>query len=143
MQSQRRCSMREQNETFNYTYSAEQQKEIETIRKKYIADTNNNEVNKLEQLRRLDYGVTKKANIISLSVGILSVLVMGSGMSLVMTDLGEKIGIAGTSLIGVLIGIVGMIGVILAYPLYRRIIEKERKKIAPQILKLTDELSQK
>jgi hypothetical protein len=68
---------------------------------------------------------------------------MGSGMSLVMTDLGEKIGIAGTSLIGVLIGIVGMIGVILAYPLYRRIIEKERKKIAPQILKLTDELSQK
>ncbi|RGG22865.1 hypothetical protein [Roseburia intestinalis] len=135
--------MREQNETFNYTYSAEQQKEIETIRKKYIADTNNNEVNKLEQLRRLDYGVTKKANIISLSVGILSVLVMGSGMSLVMTDLGEKIGIAGTSLIGVLIGIVGMIGVILAYPLYRRIIEKERKKIAPQILKLTDELSQK
>lgn len=132
--------MREQNETFNYTYSAEQQKEIETIRKKYIADTNNNEVNKLEQLRRLDYGVTKKANIISLSVGILSVLVMGSGMSLVMTDLGEKIGIAGTSLIGVLIGIVGMIGVILAYPLYRRIIEKERKKIAPQILKLTDEL---
>ena len=135
--------MREQNETFNYTYSAEQQKEIDTIRKKYIADTNNNEVNKLEQLRRLDYGVTKKANIISLSVGILSVLVMGSGMSLVMTDLGEKIGIAGTSLIGVLIGIVGMIGVILAYPLYRRIIEKERKKIAPQILKLTDELSQK
>ena len=135
--------MREQNETFNYTYSAEQQKEIETIRKKYIADTNNNGVNKLEQLRRLDYGVTKKANIISLSVGILSVLVMGSGMSLVMTDLGEKIGIAGTSLIGVLIGIVGMIGVILAYPLYRRIIEKERKKIAPQILKLTDELSQK
>lgn len=135
--------MREQNETFNYTYSAEQQKEIETIRKKYIADTNNNEVNKLEQLRRLDYGVTKKATIISLSVGILSVLVMGSGMSLVMTDLGEKIGIAGTSLIGVLIGIVGMIGVILAYPLYRRIIEKERKKIASQILKLTDELSQK
>lgn len=135
--------MRKQNETFNYTYSAEQQKEIETIRKKYIADTNNNEVNKLEQLRRLDYGVTKKANIISLSVGILSVLVMGSGMSLVMTDLGEKIGIAGTSLIGVLIGIVGMIGVILAYPLYRCIIEKERKKIAPQILKLTDELSQK
>lgn len=135
--------MREQNETFNYTYSAEQQKEIETIRKKYIADTNNNEVNKLEQLRGLDYGVTKKANIISLSVGILSVLVMGSGMSLVMTDLGEKIGIAGTSLIGVLIGIVGMIGVILAYPLYRCIIEKERKKIAPQILKLTDELSQK
>lgn len=135
--------MREQNETFNYTYSAEQQKEIETIRKKYIADTNNNEVNKLEQLRRLDYGVTKKATIISLSVGIISVLVMGSGMSLVMTDLGEKIGIAGTSLIGVLIGIVGMIGVILAYPLYRRIIEKERKKIAPQILKLTDELSQK
>lgn len=135
--------MSEQKETFNYTYSASQQKEIEEIRKKYITDTSTAEADKMEQLRKLDYSVTRKASTISLSVGILSVLIMGSGMSLVMTDLGKSLGMAGTSLTGILIGVAGMAGVILAYPLYRRIIEKERRKIAPQILKLTDELSQK
>ncbi len=135
--------MSEQKETFNYTYSASQQKEIEEIRKKYITDTSTAEADKMEQLRKLDYSVTRKAATISLSVGILSVLIMGSGMSLVMTDLGKSLGMAGTSLTGILIGVAGMAGVILAYPLYRRIIEKERRKIAPQILKLTDELSQK
>lgn len=135
--------MSEQKETFNYTYSASQQKEIEEIRKKYITDTSTAEADKMEQLRKLDYSVTRKASTISLSVGILSVLIMGSGMSLVMTDLGKSLGMAGTSLTGILIGVAGMAGVILAYPLYRRIIEKERRTIAPQILKLTDELSQK
>ncbi len=132
-----------QNETFNYTYSAEQQKEVEAIRKKYMEDETPTEADKMEQLRRLDYGVTKKATTAALSVGIISSLIMGSGMSLIMTDIGEKIGITATTLPGILIGIVGMVGVICAYPLYQRIIIKERKKVAPQILKLTEELSQK
>lgn len=132
-----------QNETFNYTYSAEQQKEVEAIRKKYMEDETPTEADKMEQLRRLDYGVTKKATSISLVLGVISALIMGSGMSLVMTDIGEKIGMTVTTLPGILIGIVGMVGVICAYPLYQRIIIKERKKVAPQILKLTEELSQK
>ena len=132
-----------QNETFNYTYSAAQQKEVEAIRKKYIEDETSTEVDKMTELRRLDYGVTKKATIASLCIGIISALIMGSGMSLVMTDIGEKIGMTATTLPGILIGIVGMIGVICAYPVYQRILIKERKKIAPQILKLTEELSQK
>lgn len=125
-------------ETFRYTYSAKQQNEIQNIRKKYAAP----EENKMEQLRRLDAGVTKKAASVSLAVGIVGVLLLGFGMSLVMTDIGavfhfsRSIGI----LIGVLIGIVGMAVVALAYPLYLKVIREEREKIAPEILRLTDEL---
>ncbi len=135
--------MSENKETFHYSYSASQQEEVEAIRKKYMADTISAQVDKMEQLRRLDAGVTQKATSISLALGVISALIMGSGMSLVMTDIGEKIGMSVTTLPGILIGIVGMVGVICAYPLYQRIIIRERKKIAPQILKLTEELSQK
>ncbi len=129
------------NETFNYTYSAVQQKEIEDIRKKYISNTVLEETDKMELLRKLDLGVTKKASVISLSVGIVSALIMGFGMSLVMTDMGAAIGMTSVMLPGILIGVLGMAGVISAYPLYQHIIKKERKRIAPQILKLTEELS--
>ncbi len=135
--------MSEHNNKFNYTYSASEQQEIENIRKKYISDKADGEPDKMEQLRRLDAGVTSKAMVVSLCVGIIGALVMGTGMSLIMTDLGEMLGIASTMVIGIILGIVGMIGVILAYPLYQYVIKKERKKIAPQILKLTEELSKK
>ncbi len=135
--------MSEQKETFSYTYSASQQQEVEAIRKKYTNDTAPTEIDKMTQLRRLDAGVTQKASVVALCVGIISALIMGSGMSLVMTDLGAKLGMTATTVPGILIGIVGMVGVILAYPLYQSIVKKERKKIAPQILKLTEELSQK
>ncbi len=139
----RRTIMNEPKDTFTYTYSASQQKEVEAIRKKYIADDTPAEVDKMEHLRRLDASVSKKASIVALIVGIISALIMGTGMSLVMTDLGTKIGMTATMVPGTLIGIVGMIGVIVTYPLYQYIVRKERKKIAPQILKLTEELSQK
>ncbi len=100
----------------------------------------------MTQHRRLDASVTQKASVVALCLGIISALIMGSGMSLVMTDLGAKLGMTATTVPGILIGIVGMVGmvgVILAYPLYRSIVRKERKEIAPQILKLTEALSQK
>ncbi len=135
--------MSEQKETFSYTFSASQQQEVEAIRKKYTDDTAPTEIDKMTQLRRLDAGATQKASVVALCVGIISALIMGSGMSLVMTDLGAKLGMTATTVPGILIGVVGMVGVILAYPLYQSIVKKERKKIAPQILKLTEELSQK
>lgn len=122
---------------------AAQQEEVEAIRKKYVADTPTDEANKMERLRRLDARVTNKATILSITVGIIGALIMGLGMSLVMTDIGDTLGIPSKLIVGIIIGIIGMIGVIIAYPLYQRVIVKERKKIAPQILKLTDELSQK
>ncbi len=133
--------MEEKKETFNYTYSAAQQEEIAAIRRKYAADTQPAEVDKMEQLRKLDAGVTNKASVVALCVGILSALIMGTGMSLVMTDLGTKLGMASALIPGIIIGIVGMAGVIAAYPLYQFVLKRQRAKVAPQILNLTDELS--
>ena len=132
-----------QNNKFSYTYSASEQQEIAEIRKKYVSDKADAGQNKLEQLRRLDAGVAGKAMAISLSVGIIGALVMGMGMSLILTDLGEMLGIASTFAVGITVGVIGMTGVILAYPLYRHVVKRERRKIAPRILELTDELSKK
>ncbi len=132
----------EEKETFTYTYSAAQQEEIAAIRKKYTASSEPASADKMAALRKLDAGVTNKATLVALCVGILSALIMGTGMSLVMTDLGAKLGFTSPLLPGILIGIVGMAGVIAAYPLYLLVLKKERAKVAPQILKLTEELSQ-
>ncbi len=132
--------MNEKNETFTYTYSAAQQEEIEAIRKKYLPAQERE--NKMETLRKLDASVTQKGMILSLVVGVLGALVMGAGMSLIMTDLGESLGIASVMVPGLILGIIGMAGVIAAYPLHQSITKKERERIAPEILKLTEELSQ-
>lgn len=127
-------------ETFHYTYSAKEQDEIKAIREKYVAPEETED--KMKQLRRLDTGVTQKATIVSLLFGIIGALMLGFGMSLAMTELREILGsYQGMSmLIGIVIGILGIVLISLAYPLYNRIIKKERKKIAPEIIRLTDEL---
>ena len=127
-------------ETFNYTYSAKEQEEIKAIRKKY--KTPDETENKMEQLRRLDSTVTKKATTVSLVFGVIGAIVMGAGMSLTMTDVGKIIGLLDgvAMLVGILIGIVGILLVCLAYPIYNHIVKKEREKIAPEIIRLTDEL---
>ncbi|MBQ9948248.1 MAG: hypothetical protein IJO91_07660 [Oscillospiraceae bacterium] len=126
--------------TFNYTYSAKEQEEIRNIRKKYEAPEKAE--NKMEHLRRLDAAVTKKATVVSLVFGVIGALILGTGMSLAMTEIGEMLGLHGATamLVGILIGIIGIVLVCVAYPVYNRIIKKEREKIAPQIIRLTDEL---
>lgn len=130
----------ENKENFSYTYSARQQKEVEAIRKKYMP----REEDKMAQLRSLHAIPTRKAQAASLVVGIIGALVMGAGMSLVMTDIGEILGAYGNyaTLIGIVVGVAGMVPVALAYPLYNRVLRNQRKKIAPQILKLSEELLQ-
>ncbi len=135
--------MSEQNKTFSYTYSAAQQEEVEAIRRKYVKENTPVEVDKMAELRRLDASATKKASVWGLCLGIISSLIMGLGMSLIMTDLGDKMGISSPFVYGAVIGVVGMVGVISAYPVYQRVLKRERKKIAPQVLQLTEELSQK
>ena len=127
-------------ETFNYTYSAKEQEEIKAIRKKYAVQEKTED--KMEQLRRLDAAVTQKATSVSLVFGVIGALILGMGMSLAMTDIGKIIGLLGgmAMLIGILIGIVGIVLVSVAYPIYNSIIKKEREKIAPEITRLTDEL---
>lgn len=125
-------------ETFQYTYSAKEQKEIQNIRKKYVAP----EEDKMERLRRLDAGVTRKATTVALVPGIIGVLLLGFGMSLVMSDLSRMIGFNQNMamLLGIIVGIIGIVLVCSAYPLYNHVTRKERAKIAPEILRLTEEL---
>lgn len=130
----------ENKETFNYTYSAKEQDEIKAIRKKYAAPEETED--KMAQLRRLDAGVTQKASVISLVFGVIGALLLGIGMSLTMSEFSKILGAYEDMalLIGIMIGIVGIVLVSLAYPLYNRIVKKEREKIAPEIIRLTDEL---
>lgn len=120
------------NETFNYTYSAAQQDEIKKIREKYSAPKERED--KMEQLRRLDRSVTKPGTIVSLIVGIVSSLIMGTGMSMCMVW-ADKLFIP-----GIIVGVAGMIGVIVAYPLYSLVTKRRREKLAPEIIRLSDEL---
>ena len=128
----------ETKEGFNFTYSAAQQQEVEDIRKKYLPK----EEDKMEQLRKLHAVPTQKAQAASLAVGVIGALIMGTGMSLAMTDIGQMLGSHRelSMLIGILIGLVGMVLVAFAYPLYNRVLRKEQEKIAPEILRLSDEL---
>ena len=128
--------MERNQETFSYTYSAQQQKEVQNIRKKYLPP----EEDKMERLRKLHHSATQKAQVWALILGVVGALIMGSGMSLVMTDIGEVIGLDNALIPGIVIGVIGMIPVILAYPTYNRVLTKERQRIAPEILRLTDEL---
>ena len=115
---------------FNYTYSAKQQEEIKNIRKKYISC----EEDKMERLRKLDESVTQKAMTISLIIGVISAIILGIGMCCCMVW-GDILFIP-----GIIIGLVGIVGVSLAYPAYTFVLKKEREKIAPEILRLIDEL---
>lgn len=114
---------------FSYTYSAKQQQEIESIRRKYLS----REENKLEQLHRLDKQAERPGTIVSILLGTISTLMLGVGMVLTMVYTRYFI-------LGIVIGLAGIAGVSLAYPLYLRITRREREKIAPEILRLTDEL---
>lgn len=122
--------MEDKNETFTYNYSSSQQAEVKSIREKYIPK----EEDKMEQLRRLDESATRPGMVAALTAGVISTLVMGFGMCCTMVWAGRWF------IPGIIIGVVGILGVMSAYPLYSRITKKRREKIAPEILRLTDEL---
>ena len=124
--------MEEKRETFTYTYSAAQQEEIKRIREKYTPPTQ--EEDKMERLRKLDRDVTKPGLIAALIVGVVSTLVMGLGMCCTMVW-GESLFVP-----GIVIGVIGIIGICAAYPLYTCVTKKQRDKLAPEIMRLTDEL---
>lgn len=120
----------ENTESFEYTYSAPEQEEVRRIREKYVPKTES----KMDQLRRLDASVTRKTNMVSIIVGTISALIMGLGMSMCMVWTQALL------IPGILVGAVGIVGVSLAYPLYLHTLKKERARIAPEILRLTEEL---
>ena len=129
-----------ENNGFQYTYSAKEQAELKRIRDKYTAPTEVED--KMARLRRLDASVTNTAQAVALVFGVIGTLILGFGMSIVMTELAESLGISGDAamVIGIIVGIVGGILASLAYPIYNAIVKAKRKKLAPEIIRLTDEL---
>ena len=120
---------------FEYTYSAQRQQEVEEIRKQYLPK----EEDKLAELRKLHAIPTQKAQAAALAVGVIGALILGTGMSLCMTDIGAALGRL-AMIVGIAVGLVGMVLAALAYPVYNRVLKKQRQKIAPEILHLSEEL---
>ena len=129
-----------ENNGFQYTYSAKEQAELKRIRDKYTAPTEVED--KMARLRRLDASVTNTAQAVAIVFGVIGTLILGFGMSLIMTELAESLGIFGDAamVIGIIVGIVGGILASLAYPIYNAIVKAKRKKLAPEVIRLTDEL---
>lgn len=121
---------KKEKEGFSYTYSAKEQDEIKKIRQKYVPQ----EEDKMEQLRRLDRSVYEKSTIASIIIGVIGTLMLGIGMCCAMVW--QEYMFAP----GIVIGVVGIAVVAAAYPVYNYVTKKERKRIAPEIIRLADEL---
>lgn len=119
-------------EGFSYTYSAFEQEEIKRIREKYIEKEKS--VSKLDIIKKLDKSVTDTATFVAILLGVLGSLVLGTGMSMVM--------VWGSNLFvpGIFVGVLGIAMIAAAYPVFNIVVSYKRKKIAPEILRLTDEL---
>ena len=122
--------MQMDNNNFNYSYSAKEQAEINRIRGKYEP----REETGLDKLRRLDASVTKPGMTVSIIMGVLGSLILGTGMCCCMLWQDTLF------IPGILIGLVGIGTVVAAYPVYSAITKRRRKKLAPEILRLTEEL---
>ena len=95
----------------------------------------------LDDLRELDKKVKRPANVFSYIFGSIGAIVMGAGMSLVMTDIAEQIRLGIDPMLpGILVGIVGMFMVIINYPIYKGILGARRKKYADKIIALSDKI---
>lgn len=109
---------------------------VQKIRTQYVEKENS----RLDALKQLDAKVKRPANIVAYIFGSVGAIVMGSGMSLVMTDIGETIGMENTMAAGIVIGVAGMLMAIVNYPVYKKLLASRRKQYADQIVKLSEEI---
>ena len=109
---------------------------VEKIRSQYIEQ----EYTELDALKALDAKVKKPANMFGYTYGSMGAVVMGAGMSLVMTDIGTKIGLTATLVPGIAVGVVGMGMVLSTYPIYKKILNSRKKKYADKIMELSDRI---
>ena len=109
---------------------------VQKIRTQYTEK----EHTQLDTLKALDKKVKRPANLFAYIFGIISALIMGSGMSLVMTDLGATIGIQNPMVPGIVIGAAGLLMAVINYPIYKSILGSRRKKYAAEIIALSDKI---
>ena len=121
----------DQEKTFRYTYNAKENQEIRNIRKKYLTQ----EETKLEELKRLDHQVQSSGVMEALCVGVGGCLIFGLGLCFVMEVL------SGARWFGILLGLIGTVGMLFAYPVYRKVLAAAKSKYVPRILQLTAELT--
>ena len=131
--------MTDENEknSFQYSYSAKEREEIKKIRDKYLSKEK--EESSIERLRRLDGAVLSRATAFSLVFGILGTLILGLGMSVIMTEIADALGAAAMPL-GIILGIIGAAVAAFAYPVFCFVLRRGREKAAPEILRLSEEL---
>jgi len=116
---------------FSYTYSAGVKKEVLEIRSRYLPK----EESKIDELRRLDRKVQNSGVIDALCVGVTGFLLFGLGVCMSVKVIGESV------ILGVILGLIGSLGLIFAYPIYRTALARTRKKLVPRIIELSTELS--
>ncbi len=109
---------------------------VQKIRTQYVEKENT----QLDNLKKLDAKVKKPANVFAYVFGSIAAIIMGSGMSFVMTEIGETVGIANPMVIGIVIGVIGMLMAIVNYPVYKKILGSRRKKYADEIIALSDKI---
>lgn len=109
---------------------------VQKIRSQYTEK----ESTELDALRELDEKVKRPANMFAYIFGSIAAIIMGAGMSLVMTDIGADIGVAEPMIPGIIVGIAGMFMAIVNYPIYKRILNSRRKKYVDRIIALSDNI---
>ena len=107
---------------------------VEKIRSQYTEQTHTD----LDALKALDIKVKKPANVFGYIYGSISAVIMGAGMSLVMTDIGAMLGMTETMIPGIALGVVGLAMSCTTYPIYKKILNFRKKKYASQILELSE-----
>ena len=151
---------------FSFTYRPRQNPELLSIREKYLIFNKKEVINmnkndqeflvqkirsqytekqhtELDELKALDAKVKRPANVFACIYGSLSAIVMGAGMSLVMTDIGSYIGLESTMVPGIIVGVVGLLMALTTFPIYKRVLASRRKKYAGRILELSEKLMNK
>ena len=109
---------------------------VQKIRTQYTEK----QYSELDALKALDTKVKKPANVFGYTFGSISAVIMGAGMSMVMTDIGAMIGLASAMIPGIVIGVVGLGMALSTYPIYKKILSSRKKKYAPEILELSERI---
>lgn len=109
---------------------------VQKIRTQYTEKENT----QLDELKALDAKVKRPANVFAYVFGSISAIIMGAGMSLVMTDIGSYIGMESPMVPGIIVGVIGMIMAIINYPVYKKILSGRRKKYADEVMALSDKI---
>jgi len=117
----------------------DQQFAVEKIRTQYIEK----EVTELDELRRLDAKVRRPVNIFSYVFGSISAIIMGAGMSLVMTELGTTLGMESAMIPGIILGVIGMILALINYPMHKKLMSSRKNRYSKEIFALSDKIMNK